>query len=142
MYLNKQIDEGNGDSFLADIEFISSDESMQDYRGVVEYHITDTLDFGNKLEHMNINVPLDMSFNSRKVDLVAPSFIHCKNILIFSEEFTIYKNNEAATFVIECDDIAVDQGFEQYLKVGGPGVADKTLRLICPNKAEYPLFDF
>jgi hypothetical protein len=142
MYLNKQIDEGNGDSFLADIEFIGSDESMQDYRGVVEYHITDTLDFGNKLEHMNINVPLDMSFNSRKVDLVAPSFIHCKNILIFSEEFTIYKNNEAATFVIECDDIAVDQGFEQYLKVGGPGVADKTLRLICPNKAEYPLFDF
>ena len=141
MYLTEYSRE-NPDVIICDIEFIGSDESLQNYKGKVEYCLDDILDFGNNLKYVNILVPLGFELKSRKIDLTSPSLIRCKTLFVYSEEFTLYNNQDNTTFVFECDNLVVEQRYDQYLKIGGPGVENKTLRLICPDKAQYPLIDY
>ena len=129
------------DSIVCSVEFEGSDKSLKEYRGFVEYNINDVLDFGDKLEYLVINAPLDFQLTARKVDASAPSYIKCRNLLIQAEEITLYKTLEKATFVLECDGLQVEQRYDQYLQLVGPGRNENVLRVICPKRPDYPLYN-
>lgn len=125
-----------------DVEFVGSESSLPGYKGVVEYDKTDTLDFGDRLEYLVLDVPLDYHMTERKIDASAPSYIKCRNLIIDSEELTLYKNLENATFMFECEGLQVVQKYNQYLEIVGPGRDTNTLRLICPLRPDYPFFRY
>lgn len=129
------------DSVVCNVEFEGSDKSLKEYSGIVEYNRNDVLDFGDKLEYLIINVPLDFKLEGRKVDVSAPSYIKCRNLTIQAEEITLYKTLEEATFVLECDNLLVEQKYDQYLQLVGPGKSENVLRLICPKRPDYPLYN-
>ena len=72
----------------------------------------------------------------------APSHIRCKDLLIESEEITVNKYNGDGSFLLECEELLVNQKYENYLKIVGPGKGLNTLCIISPQRLEYPLYDY
>lgn len=122
------------------VEFEGSVSSLTNYKGFVKYRRNDILDFGDKLEYLVVNTPLDFMLSKRRVDATAPSYIKCHNLIIQSEELTLYKDLDKETFMFECDDLLVEQKYDQYLQLVGPGKSGGVLRIVCPNRPEYPLY--
>lgn len=134
-------DEKDG-PLVCDVVFWGSGSGMLNYEGSVSFSTHEHLDFGDQLEYLFIDVPLDFHMSSKSISLSAPSHIHCKDLIIESEEITVNKYNGDGTFLLECEELLIDQKYENYLKIVGPGRGLNTLRVICPQKLEYPLYDY
>lgn len=129
------------DKVICEFEFEGSNEALLPYKGTVEYAISDVLDFGNRLEYLNIDVPLDFALTARNVEVVAPSYIKCVNLRIESCELTLCSHMGESNFMFECSKVTIDQRYEQYLQLSGPGKIHKALNIVCPVQPLYPLID-
>lgn len=123
-------------------EFEGSNDALMVYSGSVRYNVDSKLDFGSRLEYLNINVPLDFVISSKNIGVAAPSYIRCKNLTIESSEMTLYSHVNNRNFMFECDDIYIELKHEQYLQINGPGKTKNCLSIVCPFKPEYPLYDY
>ena len=123
-------------------EFEGNVDSLVSYNGDVSYDINDILDFGKRLEYLNLDVPMDFSLTCRNVEAIAPSYIKCKNLHIESCELTLHNHSSEGCFMFEAENVVVSQRYEQYLTISGPGKSSKVLSVVCPNKLQYPLFDY
>ncbi len=132
-----------GDNFVkCEFEFEGSNDALVIYKGSVEYPSNSILNFGKRLEYINVNVPLDFTLTHRNIETVAPSYIKCKTLFIESCEMTLFGQTDEEDFMFECEDIVVNQRYEQYLQLSGPGKANKSICIVCPQQPQYPLCDY
>ena len=142
MSLDSQEGDKGNDEVFCELEFEGSDDSMERYKGNVSYSKDDVINLGSRLEHLNISVPLDFELSHRMTELVAPSYIRCKDLLIASEEIAIYKSDSKATFMFECCAVNVRHKYEQYLQIVGPAKHVGVFNIVCPQKLDYPLYEY
>lgn len=129
-------------STFCDIEFEGSQDEMLSYKGNVTYMNDEPIELGQRLEYLYVDSPLDFKLASRTVEAAAPSYIKCKNLIIDSQEITVYKNRLEANFMFECGIAKIVQNNSQFLQIGGVGCINNTLRIVSPERPEYPLFEY
>lgn len=134
-------DLGNNE-ILCEFRFAGSNSNMEVYSGQVKYRYEDVIDLGRNIEYVNIDVPLSVAFTASKVDIWAPTYIRCSNILVSSSEMILYKGTSNAKIMFECNDLQVEQRYEQYLQLSGQGKQNSSFVVIVPRKLEYPFYDF
>ena len=123
-------------------DFLGSDDSMEDYSGTVYYNKTDFIDFGDQLGYLNISVPMDYHLVSRKVHVSSPLYIKCNRLVVNSEELILYKGGLNKGIMFECKEFAVEQMYDQYVKVSGSNNVSGQISLVCPDRVDYPFFEF
>lgn len=123
-------------------DFLGSDESMEVYSGSVYYNKGECINFGDCMGCLNVNVPMDCHLTSRKVHISAPLYIKCKNLVVKSEELILYKGITDRGIMFECESFDIEQMYDQYVKVSGNNVVTSKFSLVCPEKADYPFFEF
>ena len=127
---------------LCEFRFTGSNANMEVYSGRVKYQHDDIIDLGRNIAYVNIDVPLSIAFTAPKVDIWAPTYISCSNILISSSEIILCKGASDTNIMFECDDIKVEQRYEQYVQLSGQGKSNGAFVVIVPRKLEYPFYDF
>lgn len=142
--LNIEWDPNKSDeiSTFCDIEFEGSHDGMISYIGDVTYMNDEAIDLGQRLEYLYVDSPLDFNLASRTVEAAAPSYIKCKNLIINSQEITVHQNLPEANFMFECESATIVQHNSQFLQIGGVGRINNTLRIVSPERPEYPLFEY
>lgn len=124
-----------------DIEFEGSAQNLPTYGGYVSCSTHDSIDLGMHLEHLNINIPTDFVLSRQNVEVFAPSYVKCKRLIIEAQELTLHILHGNTPFMFECDEVVVEQKYEQYLQLCGPGRNLNVLEIVCPKRIDYPLFD-
>lgn len=134
-------DISNDDILTFDLEFVGSNDEMPKYEGRMSCLSNEVLDLGGHLEHVNITTPTDYILSQRSVEAAAPSYINCRNLIVQSEEIRVYNLQDKTTFMFECDDVVINQSYQQYLQICGPGKQLDTFKIVCPNQPQYPLIE-
>lgn len=135
-------DKSDDISIFCDVEFESSQDDSISYKGNVTYMSNEAINLGQRLEHLYVDTPLDFTLSSRTVEAAAPSYIKCRNLLIESAEITVHQNLDKSNFMFECENAQIIQHNGQFLQVGGVGRINNTLRIVSPERPEYPLFEY
>lgn len=129
-------------STFCDVEFEGSKDGMISYCGDVTYMNDEAIDLGQRLEYLYVDSPLDFKLATRIVEAAAPSYIKCKNLIINSQEIAIYQNQSGTNFMFECETTMIVQHNSQFLQIGGVGRINNSLRIVSPERPEYPLFEY
>ena len=124
-----------------EFEFVGSNENLESYEGNVIYAKDDRIDLGRCIEHVNIDVPLDFILSRRNVEFVAPSYIKCENLIVESEEVTLYRSVEQTSIMVECNETLVYQKYDQYLQLVNSVKSRSIFNVVCPSQPEYPLIE-
>lgn len=137
-------DPQSSDSTIAycEFEFVGSNETMASYLGTVFYAADEHIDMGSHIEHVIVDTPLDFVLSKRNVEAVAPSYIKCNRLIVKSEEVTLYKKTDNASFMFECNKVLIEPGYDQFLQVVGPGKQMDILKVVCPEQPEYPMLEY
>lgn len=135
-------DKSDDISTYCDIEFEGSQEGMATYKGDVSFLNNEAIELGSRLEHLYVDSPLDFNLVNRTVEAAAPSYVKCRNLIIDSQEITIHQNLSNASFMFECENAKIVPHNSQFLKIGGVGRINNTLRIVSPERPEYPLFEY
>ena len=141
--LNIEWDPKKSDSVstYCDIEFEGSHDGMTSYEGSVTYMNDEAIELGSRLEYLYVDTPLDFNLASRSIEAAAPSYIKCRNLVIDSAEITVYQQKEEP-FMFECEKALINQHYNRFLQIGGVGHINNTLRIVSPERPEYPLFEY
>lgn len=129
-------------STFCDIEFEGSQDGMASYKGDVTYMNDEAIELGQRLEYLYVDSRLDFKLAARTVEVAAPSYIRCKKMIIDSQEITVHQNLSGTNFMFECESTKIVQHNSQFLQIGGVGRITNTLRIVSPERPEYPLFEY
>ena len=128
-------------SIYCDIEFEGSNDGMTSYKGNVSYLNDEAIELGSRLEYLYVDTPLDFKLANSSVEAAAPSYIKCRNLLIDSSEITVYQQN-GKPFMFECEKALINMHYNGFLQIGGISRINNTLRIVSPERPEYPLFEY
>lgn len=142
LYLEYNQNMSSENKYMCDFEFVGSNERMLTYKGYATYSKNDHIDMGTHIEHMNINIPLDFVMSRRNVEISAPSYIKCNNLIVESEEVTLHSNIDKTDIMIECYDTLIDQHYDQFLQITNTSRVNDILKIVSPKRPEYPLIEY
>ena len=132
----------DNNEILCEFRFAGSNPNMEVFNGYVKYQYGDIIDIGRNIEYVSIDVPISVSLSSPKVDIWAPTYVRCAKILVSSSEIVLYKGVANDNIMFECADLNVEQRYEQYVQLTGPGKQSDSFVIIVPRRLEYPFYDF
>ena len=87
-----------------DVTFVSSDNSLDDYE--FKTVILDQLVWFGTISDINVDISQDFVMGSQRTDMFAPSYIHCENLVVHSNEINYSCRDLSKSIVIEAKSIS------------------------------------
>ncbi len=123
-----------------DVTFVSSDNSLDDY----EFHtvIYDKLVWFGTISDINVDISQDFVMSSKRTDMFAPSYIHCENLVVHSNEINYSFRDLSKSIIIEADSIITDIPSGELPKIQGVGCTSGNFTILTPNSIIYPYCNY
>lgn len=119
---------------------MSSDNSLDDY----EFHtvIYDKLVWIGTISDINVDISQDFVMSSQRTDMFAPSYIHCENLIVHSNEINYSFRDLSKSIIIEADSIITDIPSGELPKIQGVGCTSGNFTILTPNSIIYPYCNY
>lgn len=129
---------------IYDIAFLTS--AVSEHKKIENYNfqsiLQDEFRWHGTISDVSIDITKDFVINALRTDMLAPSYIHCKNFIVKSDEVNFGCRNSHKNIVIEADNIVSDAISGNVPKIHRVGCESRALVFVCSEKLCYPFCDF
>lgn len=142
-YYSLEIEASNDneeDPLSYDVTFVSSDNSLDDYE--FKTVILDQLVWFGTISDINVDISQDFVMGSQRTDMFAPSYIHCENLVVHSNEINYSCRDQLKSIVIEAKSISTKTPSGVMTKIQGIGGTSGKFTILTPNSIGYPYCDY
>lgn len=130
----------NTEPLSYDVTFVSSDNSLPDYN--FKTKLPEKFIWHGPISDATIDILKDFVINSRRTDLFAPSYIHCRNFIVSSEEINYSCRELSSSIVVEADSIVTETPSRAIPKILSIGNSSGTFTIISSAILTYPFCDY
>lgn len=142
-YYSLEIEASNDneeDPLSYDVTFVCSDNSLDDYE--FKTVILDQLVWFGTISDINVDISQDFVMGSQRTDMFAPSYIHCENLVVHSNEINYSCRDLSKSIVIEAKSISTKTPSGVMTKIQGIGCPSGKFTILTPNSIGYPYCDY
>ena len=133
-------DDNDDTSLYYDVTFVSSDNSLDDYE--FKTVIFDKLVWFGTISDINVDISQDFVMGSQRTDMFAPSYIHCENLVVHSNDINYSCRDLSKSIVIETKSIITNTPSGELPKIQGVGCSSGKFTILTPNSIGYPYCDY